>query len=169
MTKQQHIFFLCRVHALQCGSQASFPVCVFLFLLQATATMLCGFLFILYWLAMTISAAKDDWTCFSTAGLKSPSRSQSTSSCFSLYFRVWRQTWGKRLKKKTQPNLFGCLNKENNKQLKTVIKLAVCPRTREVSKFLCFTGECVIVRDCLCAHVRVWAESQSPRDYCSQL
>lgn len=63
---------------------------------------------------------------------------------------------GKKIKKnKTQPNLFGYLNKENNKQLKTVIKLAVCPRTREVSKFLCFTGECVIVRDCLCAHVRV--------------
>lgn len=63
LTKQQHVFLLRRVHGLQCGSQASLPVCVFLFLSQATATMLCGFLFTLYWLAMTISAAaKDDWT-----------------------------------------------------------------------------------------------------------
>lgn len=161
--KQQHVFFLWRVRALRCGSQASFPVCVFLFLSQATATMLCGFLFILYWLAMTISAAKDDWTRFSTAGLKSPSRSQSTSSCFSLYFHIQRQTWraggrgGLKNKKQTKPpNLFGCLNEKNKQKKKKHIILAVCPRTQEVSKFLCFMGACVIVRGrCACAHVRL--------------
>lgn len=50
---QQHTLYSRHIHAFQRVSKAWFPSCIFLSLSKATVMMLCGFLFILYWVATT--------------------------------------------------------------------------------------------------------------------
>lgn len=60
--------------------------------------MLCGFLFILYWLAMTISAAPDDWTqplhCRVKVSLALSAHLFLLFTLFPCMEAVWREVGG---------------------------------------------------------------------------